>query len=346
MRAVDEETRHVIRRLDEFRIQSLSRKGCMAKGLAGTPCAGKVARAHVVSKASTLKPIAQDGHLLRYDDRFDFTRFPYVKFDFFEVGVGRATTFYGFCARHDRELFSCVENEGFDARPDQCFALAYRAVAHEIHSRAGSDRFLGGVAQRVPVRHAAKAQNFAATTLRGQQAARDGILLTAAGFSTLLPKEAKRGAEHLVIRYGGVLPFAFGGAFAPMWDFENRKFQSIGAGEPASGYLALNTATAVGRSHVVLSWLIEAKPRLRTLLCQIQSMPLATAGHAVLEMALEGLGTLVFSPGWVRSLDPQATTALERLLVHGKTYAPGPTPWIGIARCPDIPRATSLAWVA
>ena len=337
---MNEETRRVILRLDDFRVRSLSRKGCMAKGLAGGSCAGNVVRAHVVSKASTLKPIAQNGHLLSYDDRFDFTQTPYVWFGFSEVGVGQATTFHGFCARHDRELFSCVENEGFDARPDQCFALAYRAVAHEVHSRAGSNRFLEGIAQQVPARHAANVRDLAASMLRRHQSARDGILLTAAGLSVLLPSGVAGGVEHLVIGYDGVLPFAFGGAFAPMWDFDDNQFQFMGANEAAAGHLALNTATAAGRSHVILSWLTEAEPRLRALLCQVEEMPLATAGHAVLEMAMEGVGTLVFSPSWMKSLDPQAMAALERLLIHGKTYAPGPTPWIGLRHCGGVPTAT------
>ena len=236
-----------------------------------------------------------------------------MKFGFSEVGIGRATTFHGFCARHDRDLFSYVENKRFDTELNQCFALAYRTVAYEVHPQAGTDQFFRGMTRQVPARHAVGTQAFAASMLRGHQAARDGILLTAARFSALLPDGAMGGVEHLVIGYDGVLPFAFAGAFAPMWDFEDHEFQSLRTGEATAGYLALNTVTAADRSHVILSWLTEAAPQLRTLLRQIQDMPLAMAGRAVLEMALEGVGTLVFSPSWVKALDPGATTALERL---------------------------------
>ncbi|WP_406645631.1 hypothetical protein QEZ52_16825 [Aliisedimentitalea scapharcae] len=51
------------------------------------------------------------------------------------IGTKDASVFHGFCSKHDRELFSCIENEAFSGRPDQCLAVAYRAMSRELYGK-------------------------------------------------------------------------------------------------------------------------------------------------------------------------------------------------------------------
>jgi hypothetical protein len=47
------------------------------------------------------------------------------------VGVNVATTFPGFCEKHDNEMFSCLEKSPFIASREQLIALRYRSVCRE-----------------------------------------------------------------------------------------------------------------------------------------------------------------------------------------------------------------------
>jgi hypothetical protein len=47
------------------------------------------------------------------------------------IGINEATTFPGFCEKHDNELFYCLEKKAFTASPDQIIALRYRSVCRE-----------------------------------------------------------------------------------------------------------------------------------------------------------------------------------------------------------------------
>lgn len=55
--------------------------------------------------------------------------------EFGRIGLGAASTFAGFCARHDNSLFS--EIEGVRLAPDACVAelLGFRAAAYELHQK-------------------------------------------------------------------------------------------------------------------------------------------------------------------------------------------------------------------
>lgn len=47
------------------------------------------------------------------------------------VGINTATTFPGFCEKHDNEMFACLEKKPFAADREQLLALRYRSVCRE-----------------------------------------------------------------------------------------------------------------------------------------------------------------------------------------------------------------------
>ncbi|MEH1678706.1 hypothetical protein V7F43_22365, partial [Salmonella enterica subsp. enterica serovar Enteritidis] len=57
-----------------------------------------------------------------------------------KIGINQASTFTGFCAVHDRILFSCLENEKFTGTDEQCFALMFRSLSKEIYAKEGGRR--------------------------------------------------------------------------------------------------------------------------------------------------------------------------------------------------------------
>jgi hypothetical protein len=55
--------------------------------------------------------------------------------DFIPVGKKVASTFYGFCDKHDTELFEPIENHPFDGSDKHLFLHSYRSFAHSYHSK-------------------------------------------------------------------------------------------------------------------------------------------------------------------------------------------------------------------
>ena len=51
------------------------------------------------------------------------------------VGINQASTFSGFCGRHDNLTFAPLEDAPFTATDEQCFLLGYRAVCRELYQK-------------------------------------------------------------------------------------------------------------------------------------------------------------------------------------------------------------------
>lgn len=51
------------------------------------------------------------------------------------LGINSASTFTGFCSKHDTQLFAPLETEDFRSTFQQCFLLGYRAFAREVYTK-------------------------------------------------------------------------------------------------------------------------------------------------------------------------------------------------------------------
>lgn len=83
-------------------------------------CTKKIIKAHSVSKSSSLKEIAVDGHVLTtFKANHDFSLSHKITPTL--IGINKASTFNGFCSYHDKSLFSPIEDQPFEAIAEHCF---------------------------------------------------------------------------------------------------------------------------------------------------------------------------------------------------------------------------------
>ncbi len=123
--------------------KEFGKKKCCARGGMLGKCKGKITKAHTVSRGPNLRRIARNGKVIQYSSKnIQEMAKNGGKPPPSEIGIGDASVFHGFCAEHDQNLFSCIENEDFVGRPDQCLAVAYRTLSRELYGKdASSYRF-------------------------------------------------------------------------------------------------------------------------------------------------------------------------------------------------------------
>jgi hypothetical protein len=99
-------------------------------------CDGKIIEAHTISRTS-LRRVADAGHvLIPTQDILTFDKHAPVAMK--RVGISRATTFAGFCARHDNLIFSLIDTKPIAPSQDQLLLLAYRTWAQRVHQLLGT----------------------------------------------------------------------------------------------------------------------------------------------------------------------------------------------------------------
>jgi hypothetical protein len=106
--------------------------------ISDSACIGPAIQAHSVQRA-ILSSISQSGHVYMFQHRIG------SKFRFERVGVRDATTFTGFCAYHDCEIFRDVDfssTQTFDpCDKRQMVLLGFRALACEYWKKLNSRLF-------------------------------------------------------------------------------------------------------------------------------------------------------------------------------------------------------------
>lgn len=112
-----------------FNILKLNANLCLYPGMS---CMENAIKAHSIQNSKTFDLLSINGHLIGLKIKPNNLR-PEISFD--KVGRNKASTFEGFCSKHDKELFESIDDSVFDINNSkQLFLLAYRSVAKELHA--------------------------------------------------------------------------------------------------------------------------------------------------------------------------------------------------------------------
>ncbi|KHT42227.1 hypothetical protein [Pectobacterium brasiliense] len=90
--------------------------------------------AHTIQRSGTLKAMAEDGHVGSLYQQVGEASDVNVK-----RGVKHiASVFYGFCRKHDNDLFECLEKKPVALNAECLWASSYRSVCHEHYQKTAA----------------------------------------------------------------------------------------------------------------------------------------------------------------------------------------------------------------
>lgn len=103
-------------------------------------CDKEIISSHSISKSSSLKKIAEGGHI--YNHKLNFYNFfdlnnsnPIHIIEPQKVGINEASTFYGFCKYHDNKIFEDIDVKDIHINKRTAFLLGYRAFVREYYTK-------------------------------------------------------------------------------------------------------------------------------------------------------------------------------------------------------------------
>ena len=144
--------------------QELDPKTCLAPSAWRSKCSGKIVRAHTVPKSGSLQKIVRMGHVYSFDTSIESIERNRGSIVPKLLGINKASTFAGFCSRHDDAIFSPLEKQEFNGTPEQCFLLGYRALALELYKKRAAinlfSSFLNEVDKGYPLEAQVEMQAF------------------------------------------------------------------------------------------------------------------------------------------------------------------------------------------
>lgn len=261
-------------------------------------CSGKIVRAHSVRRAADLLALAVNGHVVERQVSLDTLQrtdgLPEARL----VGINQASTFRGFCQKHDTEAFVPIETSPFVGTAEQCFLLFFRAWSRETYAKEGQGRALGLLSDADKGR-TVREQHQIQTTLADL---REGVALglrDVRHFKKLLDiafvAKDYAAVRSIVFETSQPFPIACSGAFYPFHDFAGNEIQSTDLTKTPAP-LAVTILNEDGKGYAVLSWFAAASAGPTVFIDALKSQPDFT--DAIARVAFSHLENVFANPTW------------------------------------------------
>ncbi|MDX8519000.1 hypothetical protein [Mesorhizobium dulcispinae] len=262
-----------------------------------------------------------------------------------EVGIGDASVFYGFCAGHDRSLFSCIENDPFTGRPDQCLAIAYRTLSREFYGKDAASHLRETLRDadkgKLPVEQI-QLQALLNLIDQGNELAKKDLKNTYGKLTQALVGGRDDVLRSMVIEFGGTLPFMLAGAWSPFTDLIGNELQQ-GFTDEQLEQIFISSFAGNGDSKICISWLDTNDAPGQVIANQIHNLPKNQQAMACLQFSVKHVENVFYEPTWFEALSTSQRRQLDILAASGvDVFGSVPAAQIDLSLNFDLPNATRV----
>ena len=275
-------------------------------------CSKGIIRAHTIQKRTGLDNIAENGHVLSARDG----KTGASRLDLELIGINKASTFRGFCSKHDSDTFRGAENR-IDIDKSSAFLLSYRALCYETYMKTVAVKTLEFLRD-----HMDRGKQFEAQA-EVQERLSYHIHTTRLGefeherlknfWDAVLNDGGGSEFQWFAIAFEGTIPLVASGTFFPERDFEGKLLQPINAPIGSLALLAFNILPFAGKTFAVFGWL-DGKSQNLSFIRSLHQIPHASLASSIVQFAFDTSDNLFVSPTWWKTLVDQPKRFLLQVL--------------------------------
>ncbi|MFL9992389.1 hypothetical protein PQR34_14345 [Paraburkholderia sediminicola] len=293
---------------------------CLHPSASAETCSPKVIGSHTVQRNGGLSAIAEDNHVLSTKkgllslEKNDGDIVPA------RIGLKDASTFPGFCNKHDTSMFLPAEGQDAALNKETAFLLSFRALAYEYVMKQYNiashgvkrDNLDRGVsfAQQVAV------QSWIDGVAKGTRMALDDIGRWKAKYDSAYINQDYSGYRAYFVEFDSVLPFVGAGAFMPEFDFLGNTLQSLGAGAGLE-HVAINVTVLGGKTVAAFGWWPESHDATNRFVESFAGLPDDAKASALATCAFEHLENVYYRESWWKGLSTDEQRAFDELIRGG-----------------------------
>ena len=297
--------------------QAFSAEICLVPEAWQNECKGRISQAHTVPKSGSLKRIARKGHVYSFDPSLENLRKNQGKLVPKLFGIRKASTFTGFCARHDSVIFAPLEQQKFCGTSEQCFLLGYRALAREFYTKRAATRLQGLYRDKDKGKTPAEQgqiQSMAQLHNIGLKAALQDTDHYKSLYDGLLESREYKTVRAYIIEFETAPPVMCSGAVYPEQDFGGVKLQDVADIRNTPDLLCFTSFHGGERGAVAFSWLVESDRTCRAFVESLRAIPNEFVTAALSRFFFTHCENVHIEPDWWESLSEETRNAvIERV---------------------------------
>ena len=301
--------------------EAWDQKKCLHPQAAAGVC-DRIVSAHTIQRSHVLQRITDSSNHVRsfHPLKPDFST---GRLELRRIGWREASTFTGFCGKHDSATFKPLEEADFVGSPEQCFLIGYRALCHEVYQKTGMvrsyPRMRDLVDRGLPAEHQRELQAFWANQNAGaEKGLKDFQQLKRIMDEHLLRRDYS-GWNRAVIHFRGDLCVASTGAISPNRDMDGNALQTLHDPDSEIQELLLGVVATADGGAVVFCWrACDLAPNrfVQSLLAKArQRLP-----SLVVQFIFAYVENTYFSNDWWDSLSRVNREYIENLAAIGNAY--------------------------
>ncbi|MFW7225660.1 MULTISPECIES: YecA family protein [unclassified Serratia (in: enterobacteria)] len=283
-------------------------------------CQTRIVKAHTLSKGNSLNAIAHAGHVLGIKHGLSSLERNNGRITLEKIGVNQASTFTGFCSYHDKELFSCVEDEPFKVTKKQCTMLAYRPLMREVYVKEANykameltrefDRGMSFPEQLAWAKMANININGAKLSLSDLNHIRNRVEKSIEDYSFDV-------LNHFILYLEQVPNIMACGIHAPIADIFCNELQQITPSEDKRpAYMAVNILALDKNGYMIFSWLPEDSEIINKFISAIKMCSFDLLGDKLTNYTFTFFENVFVSEPWWESLG-ETKEHINKLIMQG-----------------------------
>lgn len=230
-------------------------------------CDGVIKKAHTLQNNGILSVLSENGHVMVTEAKADKNG---IHIEFVKRGRNEATTFTGFCSKHDTEVFADIEIREYEQLPKQNFLFAYRAFSQEYHKKLRMFRATQNIFKNKP---SLTKDEFAIYNYRLRQLEMYDMNLYKEKFDYIILHENYDCINSRIIELEKAYDFAVTTMFVPTRDLNGKELNdAYSLEETRQKACFITIIPSNNRTIIIISWLREDGEVLEEFINQIMSL--------------------------------------------------------------------------
>lgn len=284
---------------------------CMAPNEIKNECSEKIIKAHTISKSSNLKYIAENGHVWHLSLDSDERKIDIIKDN---IGINKASTLKCFCSKHDKELFSEIEDKAFSFSDKQIFLLTYRSLCAELYKKNLSKKHMVKSKEYDSGFNVAEQLNFQIflkNIIYAEELGVRDLIDEKECYDCMLINEQFDDIRYYCIIFEKPLDIYCSGGFVPTIDFNNNSLANLYDEDKIFYRIFINIIKVKDNGVVIFSWHKNQDQYCLALIKSLIAIPDIDKPAALLCLFFKTLENIFFSDSWWSSLSTQKHTLLK-----------------------------------
>lgn len=269
--------------------QNMRIKKCMYPGCTSE----EPIKSHALQNNGIISKLAQGGHVLMPVTQRGIL-FPNKDKQIYQelksVGKNQATVFYGFCKKHDPELFYPIENTELTLNNYNCFLFAYRCACAQLRNKEEYIRRMDLLSE--DKEYMKEYNNVNPYYVWCKYAIRD--IRRAKSIMDSFIRNGKKNPVNTLIWKLGKIKFASEGIIQPYTDFTGNEVGGIY--DKLNYPLFITVFPYKDTSIALISWLKVDKQRLRRYISYLRKLTLKEQQFYLTNAVLKSSDDLVICP--------------------------------------------------